>query len=33
MVIKREHLVLKGYNMVSNDRQIKKGVGSITNKK
>ena len=25
--IKREHLVVKGYNMVSNERQIKKGGG------
>ena len=27
MGIKREHLVVKGYNMVSNERQNKKGVG------
>ena len=33
MVIKRECLVVKGYNMVSNERQIKRGWGSNTNKK
>ena len=27
MAIKREHLVVKGYNIVSNERQIKKQVG------
>ena len=33
MVIKRECVVVKGYNMVSNERQIKREWGSYANKK